>query len=141
MPQDSPSPAFYPGLHALVRASRLMAQEPDPARAVGILVGALREDLGIERAGIFIHDQHQGALERVYGIDRTGYPETGQELSVVDEAPAGVPPNDLPAQPSVFAPDYAPEEIAQIARKLRKSAGLPDEPTGVVATEVSLSRS
>ncbi|MFN2469500.1 MAG: manganese catalase family protein [Gaiellaceae bacterium] len=69
------------------------------------------------------------------------HPETGQELSVVDEAPSGVPPHDLPAQPSVFAPDYAPEEIAEIARKLRKSAGLSDEPTGVVATEVALSRS
>jgi Mn-containing catalase len=68
------------------------------------------------------------------------HPETGQELSVVDEAPEGVPPNDLPAQPSVFAPDYAPEEIAEIAQKLRKSAGLPDEPTGVVANEVALSR-
>ena len=68
------------------------------------------------------------------------HPETGQELSVVDEAPQGVPPNDLPAQPSVFAPDYAPEEIAEIAKKLRKSAGLPDEPTGVVAHEVALSR-
>ncbi len=68
------------------------------------------------------------------------HPETGQELSVVDEAPEGVPPNDLPAQPSVFAPDYAPEEIAEIAKKLRKSAGLGDEPTGVVASEVALSK-
>ena len=68
------------------------------------------------------------------------HPETGQELSVVDEAPEGVPPNDLPAQPSVFAPDYAPEEIAEIAKKLRKSADLPEEPTGVVANEVALSR-
>jgi len=33
----------------------------------------------------------------------------------------------------VFAPDYAPEEITEIATKLRKSAGLPDEPTGLVA--------
>jgi Mn-containing catalase len=69
------------------------------------------------------------------------HPETGQELSVMDDAPDGVPPNDLPAQPSVFAPDYAPEEIAEIAQKLRKAAGLPDEPTGVVANQVSLSRS
>lgn len=69
------------------------------------------------------------------------HPETGEELLVVDEAPEGVPPNDLPAQPSVFAPGYAPEEIAEIARKLRKAAGLSDEPTGVVATEVALSRS
>ena len=30
----------------------------------------------------------------------------------------------------MFAPDYAPEEIAEIAAKLRKAAGL-GEPTGV----------
>jgi Mn-containing catalase len=61
------------------------------------------------------------------------HPETGEELVVVDEAPEGVPPNDLPPQPAVFAPDYAPEEIAQIATKLRQAAGLPKEPTGIVA--------
>ena len=33
----------------------------------------------------------------------------------------------------MFAPDYAPEEIAEIARKLRDDAGLSKEPTGVVA--------
>ena len=33
------------------------------------------------------------------------------------------PAHDLPAQPSVFAPDYAPEEIVQIAEKLRATAG------------------
>ena len=47
------------------------------------------------------------------------HPETGEELEVVDEAPEGFPPNDLPAQPAVFAPDYAPEEISEIAKKLR----------------------
>src|SRR3954465_12237388 len=41
------------------------------------------------------------------------HPETGEELTVVDEAPQGVPPHDLPAQPAVFAPDYAPEEISE----------------------------
>jgi Mn-containing catalase len=66
------------------------------------------------------------------------HPETGESLTVVDEAPEGVPPNDLPAQPAVFAPDYAPEEIAEIARGLRRSAGLSDEPTGVVANEAAL---
>ncbi len=60
-------------------------------------------------------------------------PETGEELVVVDEAPEGVPPRDLPPQPAVFAPDYAPEEIAEIAAKLRQKAGLPKEPTGLVA--------
>ena len=33
----------------------------------------------------------------------------------------------------VFAPDYAPEEIKEIAQKLRKKAGLPDEPIGEYA--------
>jgi Mn-containing catalase len=60
-------------------------------------------------------------------------PETGEELVVVDEAPEGVPPRDLPPQPAVFAPDYAPEEIAEIAAKLRQQAGLPKEATGLVA--------
>ena len=78
------------------------------------------------------------------------HPETGEELVVVDEAPEGVPPRDLPPQPAVFAPDYAPEEIAEIAAKLRQHAGLPKEPTGVVAdlkeqakksTKVAASRS
>ena len=61
------------------------------------------------------------------------HPETGEELEVVDEPPEGVPAYDLPPQPAVFAPDYAPEEIAEIATKLRKQAGLPSEPTGEVA--------
>jgi Mn-containing catalase len=61
------------------------------------------------------------------------HPETGEALEVIDEAPEGVPPVDLPPQPDVFAPDYAPEEIAAIALRLRQAAGLPDEPTGVVA--------
>jgi Mn-containing catalase len=52
---------------------------------------------------------------------------------VVDEAPEGFPPVDLPSQPAVFAPSYAPEEITEIAQRLRKAAGLPDEPLGEVA--------
>jgi manganese catalase len=61
------------------------------------------------------------------------HPETGEDLMVIDEPPEGFPPNDLPAQTDVFAPDYAPEEIAEIAQKLRKAAGLPDKVTGIVA--------
>src|SRR5919112_1955634 len=61
------------------------------------------------------------------------HPETGEDLTVVDHAPEGPPPVDLPPEPDVFAPDYAPEEIAQIAEKLRLAAGRPKEPTGVVA--------
>jgi Mn-containing catalase len=61
------------------------------------------------------------------------HPETGEDLTVIDHAPEGFPPVDLPPEPDVFAPDYAPEEIAQIAQKLREAAGLGKEPTGVVA--------
>ena len=42
---------------------------------------------------------------------------------------------DLPPQPAGFAPDYASEEIVEIAQKLRQKAGLPDRPTGVVSEE------
>ena len=61
------------------------------------------------------------------------HPETGEDLEVVDEAPEGVPPRDLPPQPAVFAPDDDPGEIAEIVQRLHRQAGLPDEPTGVVA--------
>ena len=93
----------------------------------------------------------RGEHLRVYRFSPTDYleiaavfngphPETGEPLEVVDHAPEGVPPRDLPPQPAVFAPDYAPEEIAEIARKLRKAAGLGDEPTGVVADEPGVVR-
>jgi Mn-containing catalase len=61
------------------------------------------------------------------------HPETGEDLTVIDHAPEGAPPQDLPPQPAVFAPDYAPEEISEIAQRLRQAVGLPKEPTGVVA--------
>jgi len=61
------------------------------------------------------------------------HPETGEDLVVIDEAPDGFPAHDLPSQPAVFAPDYAPEEISAIAEKLRVKAGLPKKPSGEVA--------
>ncbi|HET6510218.1 MAG TPA: hypothetical protein VFG42_25725 [Baekduia sp.] len=36
-----------------------------------------------------------------------------------------------------FAPDHMPEDIAEIAQRLRKQAGLPDAPTGDVASDGS----
>ena len=61
------------------------------------------------------------------------HPETGDELIVEDGPPEGAPAHDLPPQTDVFAPDYAPEDIAEIAQKLRVAAGLPKKPTGAVA--------
>ena len=71
-------------------------------------------------------------FQEIVAVFKGPHPETGEELEVVDGPPEGAPPNDLPAQPDVFAPDYAPEEIAEIAQKLREQAGLPDEPLGQV---------
>jgi manganese catalase len=62
------------------------------------------------------------------------HPETGEDLQVADEVqPEGAPAVDLPPQTAVFAPGPEPEEIAEIAAKLRKAAGLPKQPTGTVA--------
>lgn len=69
------------------------------------------------------------------------HPETGEELAVIEQAPEGVVPRDLPPQPAVFAPDYSPEEIAEIATKLRKQAGLTAEATGIVAKDRRRARS
>src|SRR3954452_10279325 len=69
----------------------------------------------------------------IVAVFKGPHPETGEELQVVDEPPEGHLPQDLPPQEAVFAPDYAPEEIAEIAQKLRKQAGLPDKVTAKVA--------
>jgi Mn-containing catalase len=69
-------------------------------------------------------------------VFRGPHPETGEELTLADVPhPLGAPAHDLPPQPAVFAPGYAPEEIKEIADKLRKQVGLPDEVTGVVSEE------
>ena len=61
-------------------------------------------------------------------------PRPARSSQVADEAqPEGAPAYDLPPQTAVFAPGPEPEEIAEIAAKLRQAAGLPKEPTGVVA--------
>jgi Mn-containing catalase len=74
-----------------------------------------------------------GDYGELIAVFRGPHPETGEELEVVDHAPEGALPQDLPPQEAVFAPDYATEEIAEIAQRLRKAAGLPDKVTAEVA--------
>jgi manganese catalase len=77
-------------------------------------------------------------FQEIAAVFNGAHPETGEDLRIAEEVhPEGVPPFDLPAQPAVFAPGPEPEEIAEIAAKLRKAAGLPKEPTGVVANNGS----
>jgi Mn-containing catalase len=62
--------------------------------------------------------------KEVVAVFKGPHPETGEDLRVEDSAPEGFPWPEAPAEPDVFAPDYAPDEIAEIAKKLRKDAGL-----------------
>jgi Mn-containing catalase len=62
--------------------------------------------------------------QEVVAVFKGPHPETGEDLVVADEAPEGFPWPEAPPEPDVFAPDYAPDDIAEIAQKLRKEAGL-----------------
>ena len=78
----------------------------------------------------------QDAFQEVAAVFTGPHPETGEPLMVADEPhPDGAPAHDLPPQPDVFAPSWAPEEIVEIAAKLRDQAGLPKHPTGEVSKE------
>jgi len=78
----------------------------------------------------------QDAYREVAAVFNGPHPETGEELTIADEPhPEGAPAHDLPPQPDVFAPSWAPEEIAEVAQRLRKQAGLPDEPAGEVSED------
>ena len=65
-----------------------------------------------------------GDYKEAAAVFKGPHPETGEELFMADEVPVGFEPPDPPAETDVFAPDYAPEDIAEIAQRLRKDAGL-----------------
>jgi anti-sigma regulatory factor (Ser/Thr protein kinase) len=84
------SAASEVSLRALVGAARAMAVEPDPARAVASLASALREDLGVDRVGIFRLEQRgprSPVLNRLFGIDAEGRPEAAGEVIPVQDVP------------------------------------------------------
>jgi len=62
--------------------------------------------------------------KEIVAVFKGPHPETGEELVVADEAPEGFPPPEAGPETDVFASDYAPGDIAEIAQKLRKDAGL-----------------
>ena len=62
--------------------------------------------------------------KEIVAVFKGPHPETGEELVVADEAPEGFPPPEAGPETDVFAPDYAPGDIAEIAQKLRRDAGL-----------------
>jgi Mn-containing catalase len=64
--------------------------------------------------------------KEVVAVFKGKHPETGEDLRVRHPAPEGFAWPEAPAQEDVFAPDYAPGDIIEIAQKLRKDAGLSD---------------
>jgi Mn-containing catalase len=61
--------------------------------------------------------------EEVVAVFTGKHPETGEELTVEHPPPDGFAWPEAPPETDVFAPDYAPDEIAEIAKKLRADAG------------------
>ena len=73
-------------------------------------------------------------FQEIAAVFNGPHPETGEDLGSPRRSSRRAPrPSTSRSQPAVFAPGPEPEEIAEIAAKLRKAAGLPKEPTGVVA--------
>ena len=64
--------------------------------------------------------------QEVVAVFKETHPETGEQLRVEHPAPE-VPGRRHPPEEDVFAPDYAPGEIAEIAERLRRQAGFKDD--------------
>jgi anti-sigma regulatory factor (Ser/Thr protein kinase) len=70
-------------LQALVRAARSTAGQADPAEALWSLIGAIQEDLAIDRAGIFEYHRDSKLAVRIVGVDTQGRAEfTGSPIDV-----------------------------------------------------------
>jgi Mn-containing catalase len=61
--------------------------------------------------------------KEVAAVFKGAHPETGEDLRVEHPAPEGFPWPEAPAETDVFAPGYEPEEIDEIAQRLRRDAG------------------
>jgi anti-sigma regulatory factor (Ser/Thr protein kinase) len=75
MSEAQPNSSQRRTLPALVEASRAMAAEVHPVQAVWRLIAALRQDLGVDRAGVFAYDATRRSLDRVTGVSAEGQPE------------------------------------------------------------------
>jgi anti-sigma regulatory factor (Ser/Thr protein kinase) len=62
-------------LEALVRVARSMAGQTDPVEALWTLIGAIQEDLSIDRAGIFEFQRERQLACRIVGVNAAGRAE------------------------------------------------------------------
>src|SRR4051812_7409023 len=86
---DSPQWPVAP-LRYLARASRELAAEREPAHALSRLLEALREDLPVDRAGVFAFDRRANTIQLLRGIDGAGRHEPAGACVQLDEGPAPV---------------------------------------------------
>jgi len=113
---DQPTPA---GLEGLARVSRELGSEPDPFQALWRVVCALRQDLALDRAGVFAYDPHHHRLDHVAGVSAAGEAEFGVESFPV----AGV---DLPLQQVARGelPYYVTDDVLRDYPGIRLAAGV-----------------
>ena len=71
----------------------------------------------------------------IVAVFNGNHPETGEPLEVVDQAPEGFPPYDLPAAARRLRAGLRAGGDRRDRQKLRKAAGLPDKVTGIVAND------
>jgi Mn-containing catalase len=116
-------------LETVARQNKLRVYEMVEHPAAKALTGYLLVRGGVHQVA------YARALENLTGANMTKLfptPRIATEKIPECRPPEGALPNDLPPQPKAFVPDPHPEEIAEIAQKLRQQAGLPKEPTGEV---------
>ena len=72
-------------VRTVAELARQMSAETSPTNALSHLVRVLRQALEIDRAGVFLYNQHRGTIDRLVGIDPHGKPEfEGESIAVRD---------------------------------------------------------
>jgi Mn-containing catalase len=105
----------------ILRVDKVQAELPPPSDPDPVGAAAVQELMGGRFGEMSTFMNYTDDDKEIVAVLKGPHPETGEGVQVVDEAPEGFQPQDPPSQSAVFAPDYAPEEIAE---KLRKDAGL-----------------
>nr|WP_239583370.1 manganese catalase family protein [Metabacillus iocasae] len=79
------------------------------------------EDQGVHQKLYTFSDNDYKEVTKIW---KGNHPEDGSKLEVIFGAPNGAPVPDLDEVPEEFAPGIGPDEFAEIAKRLQRSAGL-----------------
>lgn len=102
------------------------AQGPKPssARLLAAAAGTVRPPLeGSHRRLYTFSPEDYAEIKAVWGNGEEALPgDPPGELEVVEGMPDGGKIHELVGEPSAFTPDYAPEEMFEVAAKLYKKS-------------------